>query len=144
MSLVSFLIILWGLSGPARGSARRLRHVSIPAYLVWTALIYAGVGTWLTIKIGRPLVSLNFAQQRFEADFRFSLMRLRENAESIAFFRGEARRAASLPGRFAGVFDNFWPSWCGGRPQLVHLGYGQAAVIFPYLVAAPRYFSGAI
>jgi ABC-type uncharacterized transport system fused permease/ATPase subunit len=58
--------------------------VHIPAYLVWTALFYGGVGTWLTVKIGRPLVPLNVARQRFEADFRFSLVRLRENAESVA------------------------------------------------------------
>ena len=85
VTLISFIVILWGLSGPATVPLGSFGTVHIPGYLVWAALIYAGIGTWLTIKIGRPLVGLNFAQQRFEADFRFSLMRVRENAESVAF-----------------------------------------------------------
>ena len=84
VSLVSFLVILWGLSGPAEIPLGKWGTVHIPAYLVWTALFYAGVGTWLTVKIGRPLVPLNVDRQRFEADFRFSLVRFRENAESVA------------------------------------------------------------
>jgi ABC-type uncharacterized transport system fused permease/ATPase subunit len=89
VSLVSFPVILWGLSGPAEIPLGKWGTVHIPAYLVWTALFYAGVGTWLTAKIGRPLVPLNVARQRFEADFRFSLVRFRENAESIALYGGE-------------------------------------------------------
>jgi vitamin B12/bleomycin/antimicrobial peptide transport system ATP-binding/permease protein len=89
VSLFSFLCILWGLSGPASIPLGKWGTLQIPAYLVWAALFYAGAGTWLTIKIGRPLVPLNFAQQRFEADFRFSLVRLRENAESVALYGGE-------------------------------------------------------
>jgi putative ATP-binding cassette transporter len=75
VSLVSFLVILWGLSGPAEIALGKWGTVRIPAYLVWTALLCAGVGTWLTVKIGRPLVALNVDRQRFEADFRFSLVR---------------------------------------------------------------------
>jgi vitamin B12/bleomycin/antimicrobial peptide transport system ATP-binding/permease protein len=86
VSLASFLMILWALSGPADIPLGKWGTLHIPGYLVWAALIYAGAGTWLTVKIGRPLVSLNFLRQRFEADFRFSLVRLRENAESIAFY----------------------------------------------------------
>src|ERR1700726_3088986 len=107
VSLVSFLVILWGLSGPADiplGSWT----LHIPAYLVWAALLYAGAGTWLTIKIGRPMVPLNFDQQRFEADFRFSMVRLREHAESVALYGGEARELGIFQERFHSVFENFW------------------------------------
>ncbi len=88
-SLASFLVILWGLSGPAQIPLGRWGTLQIPAYLVWAALLYASIGTWLTIKIGQPLVPLNFDRQRFEADFRFSLVRLRENAESVALYGGQ-------------------------------------------------------
>ncbi|HUB95844.1 MAG TPA: ABC transporter ATP-binding protein/permease [Stellaceae bacterium] len=145
VSLVSFLFILWGLSGPASVPLFGFGTLHIPAYLVWCALAYAGVGTWLTVKIGRPLVPLNFAQQRFEADFRFSLVRLRENAESVAFYRGEAPERDVFRTRFGRVFENFWRIMVKRK----HLNwftsfYGQIAVIFPYLVAAPRYFAGQI
>jgi len=145
VSLVSFLFILWGLSGPADVPLFGWGTVHIPAYLVWCAIGYAGVGTWLTVKIGRPLVPLNFAQQRFEADFRFSLVRLRENAESIAFYRGEAPEREVFRTRFGHVFENFWRIMVRRK----HLNwftsfYGQIAMIFPYLVAAPRYFAGQI
>ena len=98
-----------------------------------------------TIKIGRPLVALNFAQQRYEADFRFSLVRLRENAESVALYGGERREHTIFVGRFTHVVDNFWAI----MRRIKALGwwtyfYGQFAIIFPYLVAAPRFFSGAI
>ena len=75
VSLISFLVILWGLSGPADLPIGTWITLHIPAYLVWAALLYAGIGTWLTVKIGQPLVPLNYARQRFEADFRFGLVR---------------------------------------------------------------------
>ena len=99
-SLASFLVILWGLSGPAQIPLGRWGTLQIPAYLVWAALLYASIGTWLTIKIGQPLVPLNFDRQRFEADFRFSLVRLRENAESVALYGGEAVERGIFRGRF--------------------------------------------
>ena len=108
VSLVSFMIILWGLSGPANIPLGRLGVLHVPGYLVRVALLYASAGTWLTIKIGRPLVPLNFRQQRFEADFRFSLVRLRENAESVALYRGEAMEFGAFQERFRRVFGNFW------------------------------------
>jgi putative ATP-binding cassette transporter len=142
VSLVSFLFILWGLSGPASIALGKWGTLQIPAYLVWAALLYAGVGTWLTIKIGRPLVPLNFAQQRFEADFRFSLVRLRENAESVAFYGGETVELGVFRERFRSIFENF----CKIMKRQKRLtwftsGYGQVAVIFPVVVVAPRYFS---
>jgi putative ATP-binding cassette transporter len=138
---VSFSFILWDLSGPLAVSIGWLGEVSIPGYMLWAALIYTGAATWLAIRLGRPLISLNFAQQRLEADFRFSLVRLRENTESIAFYGGEARELDIFSGRFAHVFANFWAIMVQTRILgLAQQGSAQAAVVFPYLVAAPRYF----
>jgi len=142
VSLGSFLVILVGLSGPADVPLWSLGSVHVPAYLVWAAIAYAGVGTWFTVKIGRPLVPLNFAQQRFEADFRYALIRLRENAESIALYGGESPERKVFEGRFATLFANFWQIML--RQKLLNwftYGYTQVAVIFPVLVVAPRYFA---
>jgi vitamin B12/bleomycin/antimicrobial peptide transport system ATP-binding/permease protein len=142
VSLGSFLGILWGLSGPAAIPLGPWGTLHIPAYLVWAALLYAGVGTWLTIKIGRPLVPLNFDQQRLEANFRFSLVRLRENAESVALYRGEPMELGVFHERFRGVFENFWQIMKRQkRLSWFTSGYAQIAVIFPVVVVAPRYFA---
>jgi putative ATP-binding cassette transporter len=142
VSLLSFLTILWRLSGPAQIPLGSWGTIQVPAYLVWAALLYAAVGTWLTIKIGRPLVPLNFARQRFEADFRFSLVRMRENAESIALYRGEAVELSVFHDRFRSVFENFWQIMkCQKRLTWFTAGYSQVAIIFPVIAAAPRYFS---
>ena len=142
VSLGSFLGILWGLSGPANIPLGTWGNLHIPAYLVWAALLYAGVGTWLTIKIGRPLVPLNFDQQRLEANFRFSLVRLRENAESVALYRGEAMELGVFQERFRSVFANFWQIMKRQkRLSWFTSGYAQIAVIFPVVVVAPRYFA---
>jgi putative ATP-binding cassette transporter len=142
VSLVSFLCILWGLSGPVSIPLGKLGTLQIPAYLVWAALLYAAVGTWLTIKVGRPLVPLNFARQRFEADFRFSLVRLRENAESVALYGGEKVELGVFKDRFRSVFENFWHIM-KRQKRLTWLtaGYSQVALIFPVVVVAPRYFA---
>jgi putative ATP-binding cassette transporter len=114
----------------------------IPAYLVWAALLYAGVGTWLTVKIGRPLVPLNVAQQRVEADFRFSLVRFRENAESVALYGGEPVELSIFHERFRSVFENFRHIMKRQRSLTCFtLGYTQVAVIFPLVVVSPRYFA---
>jgi vitamin B12/bleomycin/antimicrobial peptide transport system ATP-binding/permease protein len=142
VSFFSFLFILWGLSGPAAIPLGNWGSVYIPAYLVWAALIYAGFGSWLTVRIGQPLISLNFAQQRLEADFRFSLMRLRENAESVALFRGEKAELHIFKGRFGHVFNNFWAIMKRQkRLSFFTIGYAQIAIIFPYVVVAPRFFA---
>jgi vitamin B12/bleomycin/antimicrobial peptide transport system ATP-binding/permease protein len=142
VSLFSFLFILWYLSGPAEIPLGTWGTWYIPGYLVWAALIYSSIGTWLSIKVGRPLVPLNFAQQRFEADFRYSLIRLRENAESIAFYGGEAPEYSIFRSRFSNVVDNFYRIMVRRK----HLSwftasFTQAAIVFPILVAAPRYFA---
>lgn len=142
VTLASFLAILWTLSGSFTIPLGSMGAIAIPGYMVWFALIYAIGGTWLTVKVGRPLVSLNFNQQRYEADFRFSLVRLRENTESVALYGGEKREYDNFSGRFGHVVDNFWSIM--KRTKLLNWwtsGYGQFAVIFPYLVAAPRYFA---
>jgi putative ATP-binding cassette transporter len=142
VSLVSFLVILWGLSGPAEIPIGKWGTVHIPAYLVWTALFYAGVGTWLTVKIGRPLVRLNVARQRFEADFRFSLVRFRENAESVALYGGEPVELRVFNERFRSVFENFRHIMKRQRRLTCFtLSYTQVAVIFPLVVVSPRYFA---
>ncbi|WP_315835509.1 ABC transporter ATP-binding protein/permease [Bradyrhizobium prioriisuperbiae] len=141
VTLVSFVVILWGLSMAAPlhlfGS-----EVSIPGYLVWAALLYSVLGTWLTHLIGRPLVGLDFRQQQFEADFRFNLVRVRENAEQIALLKGEPVERERLLKRFGAVVDN----WLGIMSRTKKItaftaSYGQAAVIFPYVLVAPAYFA---
>ncbi|MGH7112120.1 MAG: ABC transporter ATP-binding protein/permease, partial [Stellaceae bacterium] len=144
VTLLSFLSILWTLSGaltiPLFGT-----RIVVPGYMVWAALIYAIAGTWLTHWIGNPLVKLNFDQQRYEADFRFSLVRLRENAETVAFYGGEAREYDGFTSRFARLFGN-WFALIRRQKKLTWLttGYAQLAIVFPFIVAAPRYFSKVI
>ena len=143
VTLVSFLGILWGLSGSFTlpiGSG-----VTLPGYMVWAALGYAIAGTWLTNLIGRPLVRLNFNQQRYEADFRFNLVRFRENTEGVALYGGEADEMRSFRERFGAVVRNWWDIMRQQkRLTWFTAGYAQAAIIFPILVAAPRYFRGEI
>jgi putative ATP-binding cassette transporter len=141
VTLVSFLAILWQLSGSLSVPLGSWGAVEVPGYLLWFATLYAIGGTWLTIKIGRPLVGLNFQQQRFEADFRFSLVRLRENVESVAFYGGEARELGSFLGLFGHVIDNFWQIMRRTkRLGWFRFSYIQAAVIIPYFLASPRFF----
>src|SRR5207245_2830336 len=140
VTLVSFVAILWTLSGTLE-----LGWVSIPGYMVWCALLYAGLGTWLTHKIGKPLIGLDFNQQRYEADYRFSLVRLRENSEGVALYRGENEELANFRARFAAVITNWWGIMRKDRQlNFLPISYAQLAIIFPFVVAAPRYFSCAI
>jgi putative ATP-binding cassette transporter len=140
VTLVSFLGILWSLSGDMT-----LFGIAIPGYMVWVALAYAVLGTWLTHLVGRPLASLRFRQQRVEADFRYSLVRVRENMDGIALYSGEAEEKALLGHRFTGVIGNWWAIM--QRTKMLNAltnGYDQVAIIFPFIVAAPRFFSGQI
>ena len=124
----------------ARGHAGRSR-----ATWCGSALVYAIVGTWLTHRIGRPLIGLNFHQQRFEADFRFCLVRLRENTEGVALYGGEADERRRFRGQFGAVVGNWWEIMKAQKRLTWFTScYGQAAVVFPFMMAAPRYFSGAI
>ena len=144
VTLGSFVGILWRLSGPLS----RRQHgaaIDVPGYMVWVALAYAALGTWLAHRLGRPLVGLNFDQQRYEADFRFGLVRFRENAEGVAFHRGERDELTRFDGRFRAILENTWRIM--KRQKILGLftnGYDQAAVVFPFVIGLPRFFSGAI
>jgi putative ATP-binding cassette transporter len=144
VNLASFVVILWGLSATTPlmiGSAT----YNIPGYLVWAALIYSIIGTWITHLVGRPLVKLNFDQQRYEADFRFSLVRLRENAEEVTLLSGEKAEEERLTHRFGSVVRN-WYGIMQRTKRLTFLtaGYSQVAIIFPFVVVSPVYFFGAM
>ena len=144
VTLVSFCGVLWGLSG-ALSFHIAGHEIHIPGYMVWAAILYAFFGTWLANAIGRRLASLNFDQQRYEADFRFRLVRLRENAEAIAMDRGEAGEKRGLLDRFEAIAANWWALMRQQKRLTWYTsGYNQAAIIFPFLVASPRYFSGAL
>ena len=113
--------------------------------MAWVCVIYAVVGTFLANLVGRRLIPLNFQRQRYEANFRFSLVRVRENAEGIALYRGEEREAETLNERFADVFANGWRVlFTQAQLALYQVSYGQIAIIFPYVVTAPGFFAGAI
>ena len=144
VTLFSFVIILWGLSAAAPLHVSG-REFEIPGYLVWGALIYAIFGTALTQWIGSPLVSLDFQQQRLEADFRFNLVRVRENAEQIALLRGEPAERQRLSDRFGRVVGN-WYAIMSRTKRLTAFtqSYSQAAVIFPYILVAPAFFANKI
>ncbi|HVI91553.1 MAG TPA: ABC transporter ATP-binding protein/permease [Dongiaceae bacterium] len=144
VTLFSFAFILWSISGPL-SFALAGHAISIPGYMFWAAALYAIAGTYCAYRIGRPLVGINFMQERYNASFRFGMTRLRENAESVAFYGGEQDEKRRLDG----AFDNVWSNWFRLMKRTKRLNwfssfYGQAAIIFPFIVAAPRYFSGAI
>jgi len=144
VTLCSFVVILWTLSADAPLQIFGASF-AIPGYLVWAALVYAVLGTVLTHKIGWPLIPLNFQQQRFEADFRFNLVRTRENSEQIAALRGEAAERERHLGRFGLIFAN-WMAIMQQQKKLTFFtqSYSQASVIFPYVMVSPAYFSGAM
>jgi len=142
VTLGSFVFILWKLSAAAPVHLFGLPFV-IPGYLVWAALIYAVIGTSFTHLLGWPLIALNFRQQRFEADFRFNLVRSRENSEQIASLHGEAAERERHLDRFGSVVSN-WIAIMQRQKKLLFFtqSYSQASVIFPYVMVSPAYFSG--
>ncbi|MCK1542786.1 ABC transporter ATP-binding protein/permease [Bradyrhizobium sp. 147] len=141
VTLASFVVILWGLSDKAPLHIYGT-DIIVPGFLVWCALVYAILGTALTHWIGGPLINLNFEQQRFEADFRFNLIRVRENSEQIALLKGESAERGNLLQRFGFVIGN-WYAIMSRTKRLTAFtaSYSQAAVIFPYVVVAPAYFA---
>ena len=145
VTLVSFVVILWTLSA-ATPLMIGSQSYNIPGYLVWAALIYAILGTWVTHLVGRPLIKLNFDQQRYEADFRFSLVRLRENAEEVTLLSGEAAEEERLQRPLLAGWSRNWYDIMRRRKRLTFLtaGYSQVAIIFPFLVVSPVYFFGAM
>jgi len=144
VTLLSFMIILWGLSAAAPLHLFGITF-SIPGYLLWAALIYAVAGTALTHLIGRPLIALNFQQQRYEADFRFNMVRVRENSEQIALLTGERAETERLLFRFGNVVAN-WMAIMTRQKKLTFFtaSYAQASVVFPFIMVSPAYFAGVV
>jgi vitamin B12/bleomycin/antimicrobial peptide transport system ATP-binding/permease protein len=142
VTIASFVAILWALSDEVPLTAFGVTW-PIPGYLVWAALIYAMVATVITHFIGRPLVGLNFNRQRFEADFRFNLVRVRENSEQIALLRGERAEHARLLERFGAILANWFQIMSRTKKvTFFTVGAAQCAIIFPYIVVSPSYFAG--
>jgi putative ATP-binding cassette transporter len=132
--------MLWGLSG-----ALAIMGVEVPRAMVFLVYIYVLIATAIAFKLGRPLIGLNFMAERLSANFRYALMRLRENAENIAFYQGERVERATLMNRFGAVIDNVWALLFRGlKFDGFNLAINQLAVVFPLIVQAPRFFSGAI
>lgn len=141
ITLVAFTVILWNLSGIITVPINSYEF-TIYGYMVWLSLVYSILGTYFTHKVGKALINLNYEQQKYEADFRFAMMRVRENTESIAFYRGEAPELNNFLGRFKAVIGNFRAIMT--RQKMLNAftaGYGQLAIIIPLLLAAPRWFA---
>jgi vitamin B12/bleomycin/antimicrobial peptide transport system ATP-binding/permease protein len=144
VNIAAFIGILWGLSRGFEFTVGGQTYYVI-GFLVWLALLYAAAGSVFTHLVGRPLVALNFEQQKTEAHFRHDLVRVREYSESIALYKGEAVERQSLNGRFTDVLQvTLKMIWAQKRLTWFTASYGQAAVIFPFIVVAPRYFAGVI
>ena len=136
-TLAAFGVVLWELSGSIT-----IAGLVIPGYMFWFSFVYSGVGTFFAHKVGRRLIDLNFNQQKYEADFRFSMMRVRENSESIAFYRGEASEMEGFNLKFSNVIKNYWQLMRKTKHLNFYVnGYAQLAVLVPLLMAAPRYFA---
>src|ERR1051325_8098119 len=144
VALVSFAVILWGLSAstplPLFG-----HDFSFPGYLVFTALAYAGIGTLVAHLIGWRLIPLQFSQQRYESDFRVAIARVTDHAEPVALMGGEAVERAELRTRFARLVRN-WTALVQRQTRLIGFtaGYGHVSTVFPILVVSPAYLTGAI
>ncbi|MBP3723776.1 MAG: ABC transporter ATP-binding protein/permease [Selenomonadaceae bacterium] len=143
-TLAAFGVVLWNLSGVFTVPIGNYEF-QVYGYMFWISLAYSIVGTFLVHLVGRKLIVLNFDQQRYEADFRFSMMRVRENSESIAFYKGENSELGVFKDRFSYVVSNFWGLM--KKTKLLNFyvnGYAQLAVIVPLILASPQYFSGAM
>jgi vitamin B12/bleomycin/antimicrobial peptide transport system ATP-binding/permease protein len=141
-TLISFAGMLWVLSGnwPLRFGTH---EIWIPGLMMWVAILYALTSTWLTHRVGRSLVNINFDKLRFEADFRYGLVRFRDHVESVALARGENVEHESALGRFQRVIQNWWRLITAQRNlTLLTSGIGQANSVVPLLVAAPAFFAG--
>jgi putative ATP-binding cassette transporter len=143
LTLATFTYVLWSLSGSL--TLGFLGGLEIPGYMVWVALLYAVAGSWATWAIGKRLVQINFDLERYNADFRYRLIRVRENAESIALYNGEPDEGRRLSGAFMRIYDLFWEYMrVFKRLTWLNVFYSQVASVFPIIVQAPRYFAGEI
>jgi putative ATP-binding cassette transporter len=143
-NLVAFLGLLWVLSAKVVLPWDGVEH-HIPGFLVWVALVYAVGWTWVAARVANPLIRLNYDQQRYQADFRFSLMRLRENSEAVALYGGEAKERSTFDRRFDHVYDNYRRLILRQkRFNWFSAYFNQFAVILPFLAAASAYFAKAV
>ena len=144
VTLITFVTILWSLAGALTVSLGGMPIV-IPGYMVWVAALYALGGSYMIYKLGHPLVSITYQQQKVEADFRFGLIRVRENSEQIAFYDGEQTEEATAQNFFQRIRDNWWRVMkYTKRLSFVLSFYSNIAYIFPLIVASPKYFTGEI
>ncbi|MEQ1766698.1 MAG: SbmA/BacA-like family transporter, partial [Methylotenera sp.] len=140
VSLFSFTLILWTLSG-----ALALFGIEIPRAMVFLVYLYVLIATVFAVKLGRPLIALNFLNEKFNANFRYALIRVREYGESIAFYRGEGIERGNLLSRFSDIISNMWAIvFRSLKFQGFNLAISQTAVVFPFIVQAPRLLSGKI
>jgi putative ATP-binding cassette transporter len=140
VSLVSFTLILWELSGPLT-----LFGFEIPRAMTFITYLYVILATVIAFRVGRPLVRLNFLNERLTASYRYALVRMRDNAENIALYRGEEVERSNLLSRFGAIMQNYWALiFRGVKFQGWNFSITQIANIFPFLVLAPRYFAGQV
>lgn len=140
VSLVAFTAILWGLSAPLT-----VAGVEVPRAMVFAVYVYVLIATWIAFRLGKPLIRLNFLNEKLTANFRYALMRLREYAENVAFYQGSAIERGTLLGRFAALISNVWAMvYRSLKFDGFNLAVSQVAVVFPFILQAPRFFSGAI
>lgn len=141
LTLFAFSFILWNLSGNLTIPLGKYTF-TIPGYLLWSALLYACIGTWLNAVLGKPLANLNYLQQRFNANFRFGMARLREVSEQVAMYRGEKTEDKKFTQAFKDIFDNFI-NIIKIQRRLVFFqnGYTYTSVVFGILIAVPLFFS---
>ena len=143
-TLVSFGGLLWVLSREWALPVGRA-HFHIPGFMLWVALLYAAFSSWLTHMVGRPLVALNVDRLRYEADFRYGLMRFRDNVELVTLSDGAALERRAAVTRFGSVVRNWWDLITAQRRLTMFTGFvGQANGVVPLLVAAPSFFAGLI
>lgn len=140
-TFIAFIYILWTLSGVITLPLGPLGTYQVPGYLVWVGILYAIIGTLLTIKLGRPLVSLNFEQQRREATFRYAAIDLRTHAENVALYNGEEQQGNIMQRLFNRVLENWYMIIMRQKKLLwFTAGYNQLSVLLPLIVALPQYF----
>ncbi len=142
VTVFAFIFVLWKLSGTLMIPLGSLGTLHVHGYLVWVGVLYSAIGTYFTYKIGRPLIGLNFEQQRREANFRFAAIDVRSHAEHVALYRGEEDQKNILRKIFSGVLDNWYAIILRQKLLLwFTAGYNQVSVIIPLIVALPNYFN---
>ncbi|WP_371381673.1 ABC transporter ATP-binding protein/permease [Sporomusa aerivorans] len=141
ITLCLFSAVLWQLSGEVTVSLFET-EIIFPGYLVWFALLYSVMGTWATMQIGHPLMLQNNVQQSNEASFRYGLVRIKEYAECIALYKGEAWEQCSLLKSFSNIIGTYLAMIRTTRNVTwLSTAYAQLSTVFAFLIASPKYFN---